>query len=73
MRSELAGNGKLNQAQRDQLWSLARTIEFAVVGRYRRSQDDEERLTAAQRATAERALAAAFVRLEGLLVGAESG
>ena len=73
VRSELAGNGKLNQAQRDQLWSLARTIETKVVGRYGLGADFEERLTGAQRATAERALTAALVRLEGLLVGAESG
>ncbi|MBM7846282.1 hypothetical protein [Herpetosiphon giganteus] len=71
LRSELAGNGKLNHAQRDQLWSLARTIEFAVVGRHGLSQDFEERLTGSQRATAERALIAALVRLEGLLVGAD--
>jgi len=72
VRSEFAGNGKLNQAQRDQLWALARTIESKVVGRHGLSVDCEERLTGSQRATAERALAAALVRLEGLLVGAES-
>ena len=72
MCSELAGNGKLNQAQRDQLWSLARMIESKVVGRNGLSQDFEEALSGAQRATAEQALAAALVRLEGLLVGAES-
>ncbi|WP_345724588.1 hypothetical protein [Herpetosiphon gulosus] len=72
MRSELAGNGKLNQSQRDQLWSLARTIESKVVGRHGLSADCEDGLTGAQRATAERALAAALVRLEGLLAGAES-
>ena len=72
VRSELAGNGKLNQAQRDQLWSLARTIESKVVGRHGLSADFEDGLTGAQRATAERTLAAALVRLEGLLNGGES-
>jgi len=71
MRNELAGNGKLNQAQRDQLWSLARTIESKVVGRHGLSADFEGALSGSQRATAERALATALVRLEGLLVGAE--
>lgn len=73
VRSELAGNGRLNQAQRDQLWSLARTIESKVVGRHGLSADCEDALTGLQRATAERALAVALVRLEGLLVGAELG
>ena len=72
MRSELIGNGRLNQSQRDQLWSLARTIEGKVVGRHGLSQDFEGALSGSQRATAERALAAALVRLEGLLVGSES-
>lgn len=72
MRSELAGNGRLNQTQRDHLWSLARTIESKVVGRHGLSEDCEERLTGSQRATAGRALIAALVRLEGLVVGGES-
>jgi len=72
MRSELAGNGRLNQPQRDQLWALARTIETKVVGRHGLSQDFEDALTGSQRATAERALVVALVRLEGLLAGAES-
>ncbi|KPL83041.1 hypothetical protein [Herpetosiphon geysericola] len=73
LRSELAGNGKLNQAQHDQLWAIARPIEFAVVGRHGLSQDYQERLTGAQRISAERALGAALVRLEALVVDRESG
>ena len=73
VRSDLVGNGRLNQAQRDQLWSLTRTIESKVVGRHGLSEDFEDALTGSQRATAERALASALVRLEGLLNGAESG
>ncbi|KPL83039.1 hypothetical protein [Herpetosiphon geysericola] len=72
LRSEFARNGTLNQAQREQLWAIARPIEFAVVGRHGLSQDYQERLTGAQRATAERALAAALVRLEALLLDRES-
>ena len=61
-----------NQSQRDQLWSLTRTIEGKVAGRHGLSEDFEKALTGAQRAIAERALAAALVRLEGLLAGGES-
>lgn len=72
LRSELAGNGKLNQAHRDALWAIARMIEDKVVGRHGLSVDFAERLTGAQRATAARALAAALVRLEALLVDRKS-
>ena len=54
------------------LWTLARTIEGEVVGRHGLSADFEGTLSGSQRATAEQALIVALVRLEGLLVGAES-
>jgi len=68
--SQLTGQGRLNRGQREQLRALGAAVGDHVVGVHMRGLGEEEALTAAQRAVAERELAAALVRLEATLTAA---
>lgn len=70
LRSQLGGQGRLNRGQREQLRTLGTDVSNHVVGIHMRGLGEEEGLTAAQRAVAERELAAALVQLEATLTAA---
>ena len=73
LRSQLTGQGRLNRGQREQLRMLGADVSNHVVGVHMRGLGEEEALTAAQRAVAERELAAALVRLEMVMTPSAEG
>lgn len=66
LRSQMSGQGRLNASQRAQLRAVGAAVGDHVAGVHMRGLGEEEALTAAQRAVAERELAAALVRLEAM-------
>jgi len=70
LRSQMIGQGRLNRGQREQLRAVGAAVSDHVVGVHMRGLGEEEALTAAQRAVAERELAAALVQLEITLTAA---
>ena len=70
LRSQLGRQGRLNQGQQDQLRAAGAAVSNHVVGVHMRGLGEEEALNVAQRAVAERALAAALVQLETTLTAA---
>lgn len=66
LRSQLIGQGRLNRGLREKLRAVGAAVSDHVVGVHMRGLGEEEALTAAQRAVAERELAAALMQLDAL-------